>query len=242
MCRRVSDLCYLPPLVGQGGGKGTSRPSSQYVPEPTQHTTRITPPPRRGQTRVPLNETSMRDMSSHRRADGGDDMAPLITNHRHPRTGDVSASAGLPDYSRPNEREYPIAPRKKSGPSESAGFDYYVGYAPEHEQPLPYVQSLSCPRSPLLHAGMPNAFSLCASRLRFAYPTLTPPCRRLFCLIFIAFVLVLDDRPYSSKTSTISLELGSAKHPSTPTSQHMIAGQYSSSTIRSDRFPLYRRN
>ncbi|CAF1690151.1 unnamed protein product, partial [Adineta ricciae] len=50
------------------------------------------------------------------------------------------------------------------------------------------------------------------------------------------------DRPYSSKTSTISLELGSNKHPSTPNSHHMISGQYSSSTLRSDRFPLYRRN
>lgn len=60
---------------------------------------------------------------------------------------------------------------------------------------------------------------------------------------FKSFVLfLLDDHPISSKLSTISLELGSNKHLHTPNSQRMLSGQYSTSTIRSDRFPLYRRN
>jgi hypothetical protein len=70
----------------------------------------------------------------------GDDMAPLIPNQRQPRPGDVSSSTTVPKYNRPDEREYIVPTRKKSGPSESGGFDYYVGYAPEHEQPLPYVE------------------------------------------------------------------------------------------------------
>jgi hypothetical protein len=75
----------------------------------------------------------------------GDDMAPLIPNQRQPRPGDVSSSANVPEYNRPNEREYPVPTRKKSGPAESGGFDYYVGYAPEHEQPLPYVEYFTDP-------------------------------------------------------------------------------------------------
>ena len=67
-------------------------------------------------------------------------MAPLIPHQRQPRLGDVTSSAGLPEYHRPDERDYPVPTRKKSGPAESSGFDYYVGYAPEHEQPLPYVE------------------------------------------------------------------------------------------------------
>ncbi len=75
-------------------------------------------------------------------------MAPLIVNQRQSRPGDVTSSTILPEYNRPNEREYPVQTRKKSGPSESGGFDYYVGYAPEHEQPLPYVQYF-IPYSPM---------------------------------------------------------------------------------------------
>jgi hypothetical protein len=120
--------------------KGTSQSSLKYSDEPTQHhqTTAI-PVPRRGITRVPPPEPSVRDSSLHRRGGGNiaDDMAPLITHQRQPRPGDVSSSAGLPEYHRPNERDYPAPTRKKSGPAESSGFDYYVGYAPEHEQPLP---------------------------------------------------------------------------------------------------------
>ena len=79
-----------------------------------------------------------------------DDMAPLIPHQRQLRPGDVSSSAGLPEYQRPNEREYPVSTRKKSGPTESGGFDYYVGYAPEHEQPLPYVEYFIPPSCLLL--------------------------------------------------------------------------------------------
>ncbi len=83
-------------------------------------------------------EPVTRDSSLPRR--GGDDMAPLIPNQRQTRPGDVSSSATLPEYDRRDDRKYPIPTRKKSGPAESGGFDYYVGYAPEHEQPLPYVE------------------------------------------------------------------------------------------------------
>jgi hypothetical protein len=67
-------------------------------------------------------------------------MAPLIPNQRQPRPGDVSSSATLPEYDRRDDRKYPVPTRKRSGPAESGGFDYYVGYAPEHEQTLPYVE------------------------------------------------------------------------------------------------------
>jgi hypothetical protein len=89
---------------------------------------------------MPPPEPSARDTSLQRRSGGNmvDDMAPLIPNQRQLRPGDVSSS--VPEYVRPNDREYPIPTRKKSGPTESGGFDYYVGYAPEHEQPLPYVE------------------------------------------------------------------------------------------------------
>jgi len=69
----------------------------------------------------------------------GDDTAPLIPSQRQIRPGDVTTSATLPEYNRQNE--YPISTRKRSGPSENAGIDYYVGYAPEHEQQtFPYVE------------------------------------------------------------------------------------------------------
>ncbi|CAF1432008.1 unnamed protein product [Rotaria sp. Silwood1] len=119
--------------------KGTSQSSLKYSDEPTeQHGTAIHIP-RQGGSRVVPPEPSKRDTSLHRRGGGtnGDDMAPLIPSQRQPRLGDVTSSATLPQYPRPNEREYPIPPRKRSGPSESSGFDYYVGYAPENEQPLP---------------------------------------------------------------------------------------------------------
>jgi hypothetical protein len=117
--------------------------------------------------RVPPPEPSTRDNSLNRR--GGDDMAPLISNQRQNRPGDVSSSAGLPDYRRPNEREYPVPTRKKSGPSESAGFDYYVGYAPEHEQPLPYVEYFT---PHICYNGMLKRFVCVCLRFRFAYPML----------------------------------------------------------------------
>ncbi|UJR13698.1 hypothetical protein I4U23_000709 [Adineta vaga] len=122
--------------------KGTSQSSLKYTDDPTQQHPRAVPTPRRGMNRVPLNDSSARDNSLPRRTGGsfgGDDMSPLITHQRQQRPNDVTSSAGLPDYQRSHEREYPMTTRKKSGPSESGGFDYYVGYAPEHEQPLPYV-------------------------------------------------------------------------------------------------------
>ncbi|CAF1202107.1 unnamed protein product [Rotaria sordida] len=121
--------------------KGTSQSSITYVDGPTeQRQTTTIHLPRPGVTRVPPPEPTRRDTSLHRRIGGshGDDMAPLIPNQRQPRPGDVSSSATLPQYIQSTEREYPITTRKRSGPSESSGFDYYVGYAPEHEQqPLP---------------------------------------------------------------------------------------------------------
>ncbi|CAF2845073.1 unnamed protein product [Rotaria sp. Silwood2] len=120
--------------------KGTSQSSLKYSDEPTErHQTIVTHKPRQGATRPPPPEPSRRDTSLPRHGGGtnGDDMAPLILNQRQPRPGDVTSSATLPQYPRPNEREYPAPIRKRSGPSESSGFDYYVGYAPEHEQPLP---------------------------------------------------------------------------------------------------------
>ena len=120
----------------------------KYTDDPTTHHHRPGPAPRRGTSRTGLNDSSARDNSLNRRPVGsysGDDMAPLITNQRKSRPPDVSSAAGLPDYHRPNERGYPITTRR-SGPSESAGFDYYVGYAPEHEQPLPYVEDLHISR------------------------------------------------------------------------------------------------
>jgi hypothetical protein len=100
----------------------------------------------------------------------GDDMtAPLISNQRQLRPGDVSSPTYLPEYNRPNEREYPAPTRKKSGPTESAGFDYYVGYAPEHEQPLPYVEYFTS--FPCLLFAITSCLNplLCVLRLCFAY-------------------------------------------------------------------------
>lgn len=65
---------------------------------------------------------------------GGDDMAPLITHDRQTRPGDVTGAGRLPDYHRPNQRGYPMPPRRRSGPAENAGIDYYEGYGPEPVQ------------------------------------------------------------------------------------------------------------
>jgi hypothetical protein len=70
-------------------------------------------------------------------------MAPLMSNttqQRQPRSGDVNTSASLPQYHRPTDKEYPTPIRKRSGPGESGDVGHYVGYSPEHEQPLPYVE------------------------------------------------------------------------------------------------------
>ncbi|CAF3328091.1 unnamed protein product [Rotaria socialis] len=111
--------------------KGTSQSSLTYTNEPTKHhhTTEIHQP-RYGINRGPPPEPARRGAGTN-----GDDKAPLIPNQRQHRPGDVNSSASLPQYNRPNEREYPA--RKRSEPSESGGFDYYVGYPPEQEQSLP---------------------------------------------------------------------------------------------------------
>ena len=61
---------------------------------------------------------------------------------------------------------------KGVGPAESDGFDYYVGYAPEHGQTLPYVESLNLP-PPLSMFAITACFNstllcVCAFRLCFA--------------------------------------------------------------------------
>jgi hypothetical protein len=124
----------------------------RYSDESTQQSTAI-PPPRRISGRPPPLEPIIRDNNSHRRGGSGSGGAsvyeitsPLITNEnqfRQPRSGDVNTAASLPEYHRPTDREYPLPTRKKSGPSESTDADYYVGYSPEHEQPLPYVEYLT---------------------------------------------------------------------------------------------------
>lgn len=61
-------------------------------------------------------------------------MAPLINHDRQTRPGDVTGAGRLPDYHRPNDREYPVPTRKRSGPAENAGIEYYTGYGPEPAQ------------------------------------------------------------------------------------------------------------
>lgn len=135
-------ICFISNVERREDPKGTSQSSLKYSDEPmdTQPVTRV-PPPRRDLGRPPL-ETMTRENNLPRRG-GAEERAPLIPSQRQTRPGDVSSSAALPEYPRPNEREYPIQTRKRSGPAESDGFDYYVGYAPEHAQPLPYVDILS---------------------------------------------------------------------------------------------------
>jgi hypothetical protein len=123
--------------------KGTSQPSLKYTEEPTepQQPPTAVPLPRRSTGRAPTLESTVRDNDLYRR--NGAETAPFISNsnqQRQPRPGDVNASASLPEYNRPNDREYPISTRKKSGPGESSDAGYFVGYSPEHEQPLPYVE------------------------------------------------------------------------------------------------------
>lgn len=133
-------ICLISNVAQREDPKGNSQSSLKYSDEPTDiQPVPRGPPPRRDFGRLPP-EPSTRENSLPRR---GEDRAPLIPSQRQTRPGDVSSSAALPEYPRPNEREYPISTRKKSGPAESDGFTYYVGYPPEHEQTLPYVESLS---------------------------------------------------------------------------------------------------
>jgi hypothetical protein len=118
--------------------KGTSQPSIKSFDDPTE---RQQPLPRRNFGRPPSSEPKTYDNNLYRRNDGvGDDTTPFISNQRQPRSGDVNAPASLPRYNRPNEKEYPVPTRKRSGPGESGDAGYYVGRSPEHEQPLPYVE------------------------------------------------------------------------------------------------------
>lgn len=93
-------------------------------------------------TRGPPPEPARRDPSLNRRGGTGDDKLPLLPDPRQTRPGDVSSSANVPRYPRPNDRAYPVPTRKRSGPSESGGFDYYTGYPPDQERPVPYVSHL----------------------------------------------------------------------------------------------------
>jgi hypothetical protein len=118
--------------------------------------------PRRNFGRSPLPEPTIRDNNNLYRRNGGlgDDTSPFISNPRQPRPDDVNASASLPQYNRPNEREYPVATRKKSGPGQSGDVEYYVGHSPEHEQPLPYVSNISLP-CPFFLSGPVVAWLTC---------------------------------------------------------------------------------
>ncbi len=128
--------------------KGTSQTSLKYweqpLPQSLPQPSTAVPLTRRNLGGIPPLEPATRDNSLYRRGPGSsvDDMVPLISiqnQPRQPRLGDVSASANLPEYHRPNERDYPRPTRKKSGPGESGDVGSYVGHSPEHEQPLPYV-------------------------------------------------------------------------------------------------------
>lgn len=148
-------ICLISDVASREDPKGNSQSSLKYSDEPTdiQPVTRV-PPPRRDFGRLPPEPTT-RENSLPRR--GGEDRAPLIPSQRQTRPGDVSSSAALPEYPRQDVREYPISSRKRSGPAESDGFTYYVGYPPEHEQTIPYVEP-----HPLTHTFSP-------SYQRFAY-------------------------------------------------------------------------
>ncbi|CAF4896812.1 unnamed protein product [Rotaria sp. Silwood1] len=205
--------------IGSGGSfkpkdirvdpKGTSQSSLKYSEEPTQEQSSIViPAPRRSFGGVPSSHSATFDNSVYRNGGGNngnilDDMAPLVSNQRQSRPGDVSASASLPEYNRHNTREYPISTRKRNRPGESGDVEHYVGYSPEHEQQMLYVE--------------------------------------YFTSVSFSFMGRYDRYP-SNKSSTISLELGSNKPWMAPNSQYLNSGQPSSSTIHSDRFPLYRRN
>jgi hypothetical protein len=126
--------------------KGTSQASLKYSEEPTQQQqqSKAIPLQRRNLARIPQSEPPIRDNNLYRNGDGsyGSDMAPLLSNpnQRQLRPGDVNTSASLPEYNRPNDKQYPVSTRKKSGPGESGDVGHYVGRSPEHEQPLPYVK------------------------------------------------------------------------------------------------------
>ncbi|CAF0898920.1 unnamed protein product [Rotaria sordida] len=116
--------------------KGTSQLSLKYYEEPTeQQSSIVIPTPRRDFGRVPLSNLSTLDNNVYRHGNGSDgsildDMAPLVSNQRQPRPGDVNASASLPEYNRYNDKEYPISTRERNIPGESDD----VGYSQEHEQ------------------------------------------------------------------------------------------------------------
>lgn len=125
--------------------KGTSQTSIKSTEEPIIQQPIVIPTSRRSIGRPPPLEPVVHDNRVYRRSSGsnGDEVAPLISNQnlqRARRSGDVNASASLPEYNRPNDKEYPISTRKKSGPGESGDAGYYVGHSPEHEPARPYVK------------------------------------------------------------------------------------------------------
>ncbi|CAF0727358.1 unnamed protein product [Adineta ricciae] len=132
--------------------KGTSQTSLRYFEEPSQTT--LGSIPRRSVDRIPPLERLTRDTTPYRRGTDSlnGDTIPLVSTQarqRPSRLNDVITSGNLPVYNRPNERDYSISTRKRSGPSENEDAGYYVGYSPEHEQ-------ISLPRSTEQQQGEHN--------------------------------------------------------------------------------------
>ncbi|CAF1224830.1 unnamed protein product, partial [Didymodactylos carnosus] len=95
------------------------------------------------QTKRPITgrfQPSSGDNGSFRR-----DNVPLldsesITRDPRQRPNDVTGAASLPQYNRPMERDHrPRQPPQPHQRGKDVSFDYYVGYAPEHETAMPYV-------------------------------------------------------------------------------------------------------
>lgn len=135
----------LSPVEKREDPRGKSQASLVYTDEGNPSYP-IQPKPRTSNIRPANTEPFVRDSSTSRRPvgmtslGGGDDMAPLISHERQSRPGDVTGAGRVPEYHRPNEREYPIPTRKRSGPAESDGFVYYAGYGPDSvPQASPYV-------------------------------------------------------------------------------------------------------
>lgn len=91
---------------------------------------------------MPPLEVLPRNIPTNRRT-GPEEMNPLLPIERQYRPGDVTGPGRLPEYNRPIDRPYPVSPRKRSEFTESAGFEYYEGNAPGHEQAFACVYSLN---------------------------------------------------------------------------------------------------
>ena len=146
--------CCFVYVANREDPKGTSQPSLQYSEEPAKPTPSTLPAPsaRRSSDRVPPLEPVRRGSSMSRQGAGSirEDTAPLLpaqAPQRQPRAGDVRGSGTLPAYQRPTDREYPVRTRSRSRTGDSGDIGHYVGYPPEHDQPLPYVKKkITLPR------------------------------------------------------------------------------------------------